>query len=1538
MAYYVYPTVQFLEDAQRSSVTQEAIQRQIVQWVESRQSIGCFNRFPMPFLTKKRFADYNNRVIAAEELVEHNGETHNVVVLLRLVTRSSTPYNNYAKDPEATAMPWLDEARPNLRDWLAARVAKQSVVAHPAPTPHEHAFLFDPNTSSATAGTIVCESKEWIADVQAKAVANRLNPLCDMVGDIADLLTHRHESFEEEWRKHELTVRFRGFPSLGRVLLLRVTHQSAATVPEDKSAIELDDKSIRRRSARAYPTYLLADIDAWMEMERAEEMTPNLALSPEELGVLESSRVTDGSGGFPIFINGRAGSGKSTVLQYLFSDTVRRWRRNCPFAEITNSCPIYLTTSEELLNKARKNVLSLMRSHPDALIANESVSDEAWLNAFGLGAFQTISQVLRGQLPADLRTRFNDENRISYGRFRELWMDRFGKQPGEIKECGPQISWHVIRSFIKGLQVDAFLEDADEYRDIPSAEQNVSVKVFQLVFKRVWVDWYKGLTENGPLWDDQDLVRAVLDAQDAEERAHARHEHFAVFCDEAQDLTRPEIECLYRLSAFSRRTLDRECARRVPFVLAGDPFQTLNPTGFRWEAMKSSFTERLTVMLARFARSSDPIRINYQELSNNYRSMGPVVQFCNTIQCARSLTSDAEVRPQESWTLASDSPPPMYFHDSDPRFSEALEQHEVTIIVPCEEGDEADYVHSSKFLASIVKWDASKQVPAHVLSAIRAKGLEFNRILLFGFGDQAEAQPLSGLLENGRTHEQSREDLLKVEYFLNKLYVGASRAMKRLFIVDSPRAFATGGLWSYFADEQKLERMIRRLTHNKQADWKDATTIVVPGRVDALAKDREDPQALAQAYERDGFSNRSAYHLRQAAAQWRRCGSDSKAFAAEAQAAEWESQFELAGSLFLDARIPERAIQCYFEGGYYERVCSVAGEHSSLVGRVESRVAGLLVKRGFSLLDLERLLEELVHRVHDVSLSDALPGRVASYTRAFTAILKHAAAPPGSVDRNREQLLKSVVRHMLALCDRGLPASELREPIAIVAERCGEYETVLDLYSSEPSAPIARRARAELILSGKRSAESPDDERHVARLLRDRGMLLAAARRFLRCQDVPTAGECMVDALNQNAAVDDRMLREVFSEYFVQLVENRQWGFILNLLERSALPGNRNVENKERVRLLIAELHLIEVRFIPAIAQQSESNISNVANRVVHFLKQYLGESRSQLEKMCSRVRFEHIAAAYERTNNLVECLRFYELMMSDQSSAQQQSFAKRRWIRCKGRLIDVEKAHVVADGSRRTSRVSKLEEDLAQFLRKHNLGLDAAGPDHLDTSSLPVSPVAAQEPRQPMEGVPPRDPPTRGPDAYKCEFDIKHFPSRHRIRLESSDGATITIDTATQQVTSPDFLSIKSGEGPWLVACQETSILVAQIAFGTGGAQIDLRAKSWFVPDGMEPRVSERCSTVVDKGGLSVDRTPFELAEPIQAIEDVVHADEERSRGSANRQDGARPMDTDKRVAPPTTSNRETSRGPERLRGDTTMPAPADRRRKRKRKRSTGS
>lgn len=402
-------------------------------------------------------------------------------------------------------------------------------------------------------------------------------------------------------------------------------------------------QGLLRLAARSYPYLIVLDQEAWLSIQKDEEA--NLALSPEEAQLLESiRRPTSGEARFPLFINGRAGSGKSNMLQYLMADYIEfAVRRN------TELLSLYMTYSPELIKEARKTVIGLLTIHYERLV-NEKLNYTK-VNEILEKSFVVFHEFLLRLLPRDAQKRFPLEKRVRYPEFCQLWRAKFAHRP-TARQVSVDLAWHTIRSYIKGMRTS--LEDKltpEEFAVFPMKRRTIIPQRYELIYENVWNGWYKKLCLENGYWDDQDLAASVLDSDIPQTSNYA-----AIFCDEAQDFTPVELDLIFQLSVFAKRFLRPEQLSMVPFVFAGDPLQTLNPTGIRWEAVQANFFERFCTVLDPRRRAK--VRFNYKELNFNYRSNQSTIKLCNLIQLLRSvLFDDRNINPQKPWWI--DHPVPI---------------------------------------------------------------------------------------------------------------------------------------------------------------------------------------------------------------------------------------------------------------------------------------------------------------------------------------------------------------------------------------------------------------------------------------------------------------------------------------------------------------------------------------------------------------------------------------------------------------------------------------------------------------------------------------------------------------------------------------------------------------------------------------------------------------------------------------------------------------------------------------------------------------
>jgi tetratricopeptide (TPR) repeat protein len=668
---------------------------------------------------------------------------------------------------------------------------------------------------------------------------------------------------------------------------------------------------------------MVADREAWLAIQKDQEA--NLALSPEEAELLESVHGK-GLGGYPLFINGRAGSGKSTMLQYLAMEYVDFALRQD--ATRRPLYPLYMTCSKELLERARTTVRGLFKNNHRNLLKRKH--DPSKIDEVIDRCFVVFHDFLYSLLPVDRREEFPRDKYVNYAEFLRLWEEDFAKWP-EARHISPDIAWHTIRSYIKRMR--SSLDDdlgPEEYQSIPSKRRSVSEATYKQIYESVWTRWYKRRCEEENYWDDQDLAAAVKDSDSLRQFNCP-----AIFCDEAQDFTRIELEIIYQLSLFGRRSLNAEEVARVPIVFAGDPLQTINPTGFRWEAVQAVFYDRFCAVLDPRRRAN--VTLSYRELHFNYRSNPGIVRFCNLIQLVRAATLGIrDLQPQKAWWV-DQSVQPVCFAVEDPMTEQQPKQHEGLVkLVNCEQGGETEYVKGDSILKNLE--EQAEGIYRNVLGPTRAKGLEFSDVVLYKFGETAP-EKFADLL-NGQVDLNVPEIRLPYEYFFNRLYVAASRAKNRLLIVDTRRAIEE--FWQFACKPDLVDKLMEKT--GDPSRWQNHDTYLVPGN-EAAWQGKVDPQEQANEYASQGRLKRDPYLLRQAASAYRNARNQYEAGKCLAYALELEGKYPDAAAKYRELALNDEAFRCYWIGQKWNSVLELAASEPNLTGRLESRAADFMTQR-----------------------------------------------------------------------------------------------------------------------------------------------------------------------------------------------------------------------------------------------------------------------------------------------------------------------------------------------------------------------------------------------------------------------------------------------------------------------------------------------------------------------------------------------------------------------------------------------------------------
>lgn len=1059
MSLFVFVSDQCRDDAATHAL-KDVIDR-VEKQVEESQSLSTFDNFPPPYYVKKKLKGRQPRLVAELRSI---GE-HEVLIFLRVLIRSDHEYDAFHKDPNNYGRQYFSRLASSdaLERFITRRTTAPNLPGRPQPSNAEMNLLYSTLThvgANSDGGgyqldIIVCESQEWVRQVGAPPFRQQLNRISDSCLRALEM----NEGTTSFPVKDKAPWRIWAHRQGQHRLLLGIDDGTNSTASEQRAREIVarlspnDPDSVLRESRRAYPSIVLADDELWMNLEAETEA--NMALSPEETQVLVSAREIEAP--FPLFINGRAGSGKSTILQYLFAELMFAYGTKCWTGSDANAgtaqeevgIPLYLTANGELLRNARAFVDRLLASEARFSITGDEI-DGAQRRSLLERAFREFHPFMLELLPPDGRAKFNARLRIDYPAFRRLWEERFGKDPQMRRDCSPDVSWHVIRTYIKGLSSDGLL-DPEDYDQLPVDQMSVSKEDFDRIFQRVWKGWYDPLRETGA-WDDQDLARYILDEDLAPRRFSA------VFCDEAQDFTRIELEVLLRLSLYSNRALPPGSVGRVPFAFAGDEFQTLNPTGFRWGAIKAAFVEKFVFELAP-ERRRGPAELNYQELRFNYRSTPPIVRFCNLLQLMRAARFDIrDLRPQRAWAMDDGAPPVMLFRSEDRGFWEAYREAAAAfvLILPCLEGEEAEFVRADPLLRQYVKFEGD--VPVNVLSSGRAKGCEYPAVMVYGFGDKIP-EHLVNTIASEPEDEQDHRASLAMQYFINRLYVAISRAKRRLVIVDSEAGIAR--LWVPALQEPDRERIVARL-HQDPDVWSTAIGGIAIGRPqDLTAEAVPDRSEHGRLFEAEGMTKRDAYLMFQASSAYRDAGLPDRANICRAWALNFEGRALEAGPAFAQAGLIDEARQVLWraERKGWQVLLKLAADYPDLGSHLEVRWIAVL-ERGPAELDRAReLLEALAKRLEDAELGLKSYGDTA-WSLALDRLLElifpsRGPSAPNVVAKGILQLVDQIATYEINIADR------LRAEIAFAA---GFYELAVSAWEKSgekrPSRYIEAKARS----------------------------------------------------------------------------------------------------------------------------------------------------------------------------------------------------------------------------------------------------------------------------------------------------------------------------------------------------------------------------------------------------------------------------------------------------------------------------------------------
>ncbi|MCS5420327.1 MULTISPECIES: ankyrin repeat domain-containing protein [Psychrilyobacter] len=242
--------------------------------------------------------------------------------------------------------------------------------------------------------------------------------------------------------------------------------------------------------------------------------------------------------------------------------------------------------------------------------------------------------------------------------------------------------------------------------------------------------YQKWLTERDYL-DENDLARRVI--------LSGKEIFDCIICDEVQDLTEVEIYMLKNLVKNGENLL-----------LSGDIHQIINPTYFNFSRVKSLFYKG---------------EYTEKQLGKNYRSQKKIVDLANKLSDLRGeyIGKLGEDYKEASILEGED----VYIHKKDNKFLKKMEENTAIILVPT-------YQIKETLRAELPK------IANKILTVQDIKGLEFDSVVLYNFA--TELKKYWKIIFSGRAKTNQL-----YRYYFNLLYVGLTRAKKRLLLMEEEK-------------------------------------------------------------------------------------------------------------------------------------------------------------------------------------------------------------------------------------------------------------------------------------------------------------------------------------------------------------------------------------------------------------------------------------------------------------------------------------------------------------------------------------------------------------------------------------------------------------------------------------------------------------------------------------------------------------------------------------------------------------------------------
>ena len=604
------------------------------------------------------------------------------------------------------------------------------------------------------------------------------------------------------------------------------------------------------------------------------------------------------------------------------------------------------------------------------------------------------------------------------------------------------------------------------------------------------------------------------------------------------------------------------------------------------------------------------------------------------------------------------------------------------------------------------------------MSPAKAKGLEYDRVLLYGFGAKA-TQQIPELLKFINTPENNQslrdERRLLMEYYLNQFYVAASRARRRLFIVDSNEAIEE--FWAFATKQQKQNEL---LGIYDDSQWRiNDLGGILQGEDASWSDDRDDPLELARDWKKQGQAQRDPYLLNLAKSNFGDAGHPEDAKRCEAMMYQFKGEFIKAGDLFKELGQPTDACNCYWAGNDLESVIKLVEKFSEISENPRFLAAKTITRDKNDAKQIDDLLtalekiepapfpegsdqspawrkffdEFIVKVIKAIEDSDQEHSKWAHLVQRIVMIIKRLGIPIKAYQDLGELYYlvgetEQAVEHWKRSTDRKqeepewfLKAQAKMNPWPnniLYLFRLKDYDSIVQTWESSDNV-ISKEDHSNLILNSAISVNN-----------------ISAIRKLLLLYT------CNDDKIIQKI-VQQKLPDDIISIAVVKWLESHsKWSQIVDFVTDGKFPNELISKQSEAMKakrdqvIIVSETMRVLARSERLADEKSKSQqiISECLKRYLIIGNETSPEQKSLIKKIHSFVDVKEVGAAFERAFRLTYAIEYYEQWFKNGHrknvfplSIENVNFAKQRWIKCKHKLGKIS-------SERHTEEAEKMEEE----------------------------------------------------------------------------------------------------------------------------------------------------------------------------------------------------------------------------------------------------